>query len=187
MTLTNNILSTGQQVWLQKMGGAKNPASIFSDNIIKEEQSQIQKSSFETSASATKTETTEEKLTSEGLRPGERLIKEQEARRRQQREEERRKAEEAAFNAAQKMQLEKETILVQRESGAQAESSDSNSGNSNSLTGVTNSSSNENRAVDGDFYKEDQKTSILKMKSTELPANSKDVSGDQRLHRNPEQ
>ncbi|KAA8529679.1 hypothetical protein F0562_034221 [Nyssa sinensis] len=70
---TNNILSTVQQVWLQKLGGAKNPMGQFSDNITKEEQPQIQKSVFETST--TKKEAKEgEKLTSEGLRPGERLI-----------------------------------------------------------------------------------------------------------------
>ncbi|KAJ4960806.1 hypothetical protein NE237_020716 [Protea cynaroides] len=62
--LTNNILSTAQQIWLQKLGGAKNPSRNKGKNLIQE-----------------------------GIRPGERfkLIKEQEAQRRQEREERERK------------------------------------------------------------------------------------------------
>ncbi|KAG5236157.1 ALBINO3 protein [Salix suchowensis] len=41
--LTNNILSTAQQVWLQKLGGAKNPMMKPSDEILKEDHLQIQK------------------------------------------------------------------------------------------------------------------------------------------------
>ncbi|KAJ9708714.1 hypothetical protein PVL29_000638 [Vitis rotundifolia] len=96
---TNNILSTAQQVWLQKLGGAQIPVKQFSDDIEKEELSQIQKPVFEINSTIKEPKQTE-KLTSEGLRPGERFkqIKEQEARRRQQREEEKMKAEEAAAN-----------------------------------------------------------------------------------------
>lgn len=122
---TNNLLSTAQQVWLQKFGGAKNPISQLNDTIIKEDEPQIQKSvsalnsaqSVSAPKSTQKDARQEVKLTSEGLRPGERLvvlsisflcfcfgyscyrlnlkilfrfkmIKEQEARRKQQREEE---------------------------------------------------------------------------------------------------
>ncbi|KAG8641685.1 hypothetical protein MANES_12G018900v8 [Manihot esculenta] len=87
---TNNILSTAQQVWLQKLGGAKNP-------VIPEDQLSVQKSVPELDSTKYKAEQVE-KLTPEGLRPGERFkqLKEQEAKRRQQREEEKRKAEEAA-------------------------------------------------------------------------------------------
>ncbi|XP_044489558.1 ALBINO3-like protein 1, chloroplastic [Mangifera indica] len=92
---TNNILSTVQQVWLQKFGGAKNPIKIFSDSI-KEEELEIPKSVSR--LNTTKEEVKQrEKLTVEGLRPGERFkqLKEQEARKRREREE-KRKAEEAA-------------------------------------------------------------------------------------------
>ncbi|XP_022733005.1 ALBINO3-like protein 1, chloroplastic isoform X1 [Durio zibethinus] len=41
---TNNILSTAQQVWLQKLGEAKDPAEQLNDDIVKEEQGWLQKS-----------------------------------------------------------------------------------------------------------------------------------------------
>ncbi|KAM0984279.1 hypothetical protein ACFX14_011853 [Malus domestica] len=100
---TNNILTTAQSVWLQKFGGAKNPISQLSDSVIKEDEPQILKSVSEFKPKPKDTRQ-EEKLTPEGLRPGERfkMIKEQEARRKQQREEEeRRKAEEAAVKVTQ--------------------------------------------------------------------------------------
>lgn len=70
---TNNILTTSQQVWLQKFGGAKNPISQLSDAIIEEDEPQIQKSVSELNLTQ-KVIRQEEKLTPEGLRPGERLI-----------------------------------------------------------------------------------------------------------------
>ncbi|CAI9093307.1 OLC1v1028777C1 [Oldenlandia corymbosa var. corymbosa] len=93
--LTNNILSTAQQVYLQKLGGAENPMKQFNDDIAKKELSQIQKST-----TATKTDDRVEKPTSEGPRPGERFkqLKEEEARRRRQREEEKREAEVRPIN-----------------------------------------------------------------------------------------
>ncbi|XP_020214038.1 ALBINO3-like protein 1, chloroplastic [Cajanus cajan] len=112
--LTNNILSTGQQVWLQKLGGAKNPVrqvpddiikdeltqaqkSIFPDDIMKDELTQVQKSISKLNSTQVEEAKQSEKK-SEGPQPGERFrqIKEQEARRKQQREEEKRKAAEAA-------------------------------------------------------------------------------------------
>ncbi|KAE8705500.1 ALBINO3-like protein 1 [Hibiscus syriacus] len=99
--LTNNVLSTAQQVWLQKLGGAKNPAKQLNDDTIKEEQIQLEKSLSE--LNATRKEAKQEvKLMPDGLRPGDRFkqLKEQEARSRQQREEEARwKAQEVAAKA----------------------------------------------------------------------------------------
>lgn len=69
---TNNLLSTAQQVWLQKFGGAKDPMKQFSD-IIKDERLDINKSV--PGLSSTKKEARQaEKLTTEGPRPGERLV-----------------------------------------------------------------------------------------------------------------
>ncbi|GFQ05552.1 albino3-like protein 1 chloroplastic [Phtheirospermum japonicum] len=72
---TNNILSTVQQVWLRKMGGAKNPVKQFSDDGIKKEQPTILKAISEAPAAKTV---------------------EQEAQRKKQREEEKRKTEAVA-------------------------------------------------------------------------------------------
>uniref|UniRef100_A0A803M6Y1 Membrane insertase YidC/Oxa/ALB C-terminal domain-containing protein n=1 Tax=Chenopodium quinoa TaxID=63459 RepID=A0A803M6Y1_CHEQI len=78
---TNNILSTLQQVFLQKMGGAKNPIGKLSDEIFKEEQTLSSKTisddilKEQTPPPKTVLETktqTEEKSPSTGLRPGER-------------------------------------------------------------------------------------------------------------------
>ncbi|OEL31602.1 ALBINO3-like protein 1, chloroplastic [Dichanthelium oligosanthes] len=41
--LTNNILSTAQQVWLQKLGGAKNPVKEYIDKLSREELTNGQK------------------------------------------------------------------------------------------------------------------------------------------------
>uniref|UniRef100_A0A804M777 Membrane insertase YidC/Oxa/ALB C-terminal domain-containing protein n=1 Tax=Zea mays TaxID=4577 RepID=A0A804M777_MAIZE len=41
--LTNNILSTAQQVWLQKLGGAKNPVKEYIDKLSREESTNVQK------------------------------------------------------------------------------------------------------------------------------------------------
>lgn len=145
LRLTNNILSTAQQVWLQKLGGAKNPMMKPSDDILKEDL-QIQKPVSELNSVQTKTRQ-EEKFTPEGLRPGERFVitsiffltssscflycglnklsfrfkqlKEQEMMRRQQREEEKRKAEEAAIRGSQMEndELENESSSFERGNG----------------------------------------------------------------------
>lgn len=96
--LTNNILSTAQQIWLQKLGGAKNPVKQFSDRTAKEESFNIQSSLSDIQISVQELEidkardSQRENVNSGGSRPGERFkqIKEQEARRRKQIEEERR-------------------------------------------------------------------------------------------------
>ncbi|XVE85216.1 hypothetical protein DITRI_Ditri17bG0073800 [Diplodiscus trichospermus] len=114
---TNNVLSTVQQVWLQQLGGAKNPAKQLNDVLIKEEQVRLQKSLSELNATRKKTKQ-EENLAPEGLRPGERFkqLKEQEARRIKQREEERRKAQEAAAKADQS--INEGHTIVDKENGA---------------------------------------------------------------------
>ncbi|CDP13271.1 unnamed protein product [Coffea canephora] len=134
---TNNILSTAQQVWLQKLGGAQNHLKQFNDDIVRKELSQMQKSVSE--ATSEKMTDKGEKLTSEGLRPGERFkqLKEQEARRRQQREEEKRKAEEAALQQ-ENGELKNEVNLV--EPGLEAE---------NTATDTCNTFNNEHRVVNG--------------------------------------
>ncbi|KAI5679314.1 hypothetical protein M9H77_10264 [Catharanthus roseus] len=136
---TNNILSTAQQIWLQKLGGAKNPVKALKDDVVMKEQLQMQKAMQE---AITKENTTEagEQSTSEVLRPGERFkqLKEQEARKRKQREEEKRKSEQAA---AQEIngELKKETDLVEiRESEADSsvsETSESSTANYHVVNG----------------------------------------------------
>lgn len=69
--LTNNILSTGQQVWLRKLGGAKNPKQIIDDSIEKVQAQPLK--SISVAPPAKKVVQKDKKLTPEGLRPGERL------------------------------------------------------------------------------------------------------------------
>ncbi|KAF8040727.1 hypothetical protein BT93_B2836 [Corymbia citriodora subsp. variegata] len=90
--LTNNILSTAQQVWLQKLGGANNPLKQFRNNTIKLDETQDQKSGPE--IISTKKVEEKENLSVEGPRPGERFkqLKEQEERRRQEREQQKKDA-----------------------------------------------------------------------------------------------
>ncbi|KAK9707476.1 hypothetical protein RND81_07G200000 [Saponaria officinalis] len=87
---TNNILSTLQQVWLQKMGGAKNPVGQLSDDISKEEPLEPAETVLEA-----KSIQAEVAPPSTGPRPGDRFkqLKEEEARRKRQREEENMKSE----------------------------------------------------------------------------------------------
>lgn len=77
--LTNNILSTAQQVWLQKYGGAKNPVEKLTNLVMKEDKTQkaeksiseplVQKSVSELKI---RREKGGEKVTPEGPKPGER-------------------------------------------------------------------------------------------------------------------
>ncbi|KAK9277747.1 hypothetical protein L1049_007294 [Liquidambar formosana] len=184
---TNNILSTAQQVWLQKLGGAKNPVIQLSDEIIKEEQPQTQKSSLETIASK-KVVTQGEKLTPEGLRPGERFkqLKEQEERRRRQREEEKRKAEEVTASGIQvtNERYKKEANLVEKESGAGADLVDDRNERVESVTKIRDASNV--GLVNGNILsqdsREDQKTSsVLGKENTELSANC-EVDGRNEYH-----
>ncbi|KAI4368465.1 hypothetical protein MLD38_017021 [Melastoma candidum] len=82
--LTNNILSTAQQVWLQKLGGAKNPMQQFSEDVNKRD---MQGSQTGVQVLSNRKDAPVEKLTPEGLRPGERfkLLKEAENKRKRER------------------------------------------------------------------------------------------------------
>lgn len=100
---TNNILSTAQQIWLQKLGGAKNPVRQFTDNTSWDEPSDIQKSTSNIQKSVLEDATEkvnssqEIKADTGGRRRGERFkqLKEQEEKRKKQREEDKRLADEA--------------------------------------------------------------------------------------------
>ncbi|KAJ6355973.1 hypothetical protein OIU78_004156 [Salix suchowensis] len=154
--LTNNILSTAQQVWLQKLGGAKNPMMKPSDDVLKEDLLQIPKPVSELNSVQTKTRQ-EEKLTPEGLRPGERfkLLKEQEVMRRQQREEEKRKAEEAAIRGSQMENDELENESSSFEKGNGISSVGAVVIDDTSAVAVQDSSAL--KAVNGDLSGRDQK------------------------------
>ncbi|KAK9104275.1 hypothetical protein Scep_021119 [Stephania cephalantha] len=91
--LTNNILSTTQQVWFQKLGGAKDPVKQLSEEIAEAEKQKLQQSAADLNLNKA-SESSVDKSSPGGLRPGERFkqLKEQEARKRQQMEEEKRKA-----------------------------------------------------------------------------------------------
>ncbi|XP_076943429.1 ALBINO3-like protein 1, chloroplastic [Bidens hawaiensis] len=82
--LTNNILSSAQQIWLQKMGGANNPTKKINFEMLKEDQPKVQEPMFKTTS--VKEPPKIEKLDAQGYRPGERFkqLKEQEAKRKQQ-------------------------------------------------------------------------------------------------------
>ena len=71
--LTNNILSTAQQVWLQKLGGAKNPVRQVPDDIMKNDLTQVQKSISKLNSTKAE-EARQSEKTSEGPQPGERLV-----------------------------------------------------------------------------------------------------------------
>ncbi|WMV28990.1 hypothetical protein MTR67_022375 [Solanum verrucosum] len=133
--LTNNILSTSQQVWLQKFGGAKVPT--LKDDTPRKEQPQIQKLVSEATIARKK----DGNPTSDKSRQGERFkqLKEQEARKRQQKEEERRRAEVAA-------NYRKEDKSVELENGNEIDSI-----NVDSTSPSRNTSTSENyRVVNGD-------------------------------------
>lgn len=183
---TNNLLSTAQQVWLQKFGGAKNPISQLNDTILKEDEPQIQKSvsalnsaqSVSAPKSTQKDARQEVKLTSEGLRPGERfkMIKKQEARRKQQREEEKRKLKEAAAKGTQiTNEIHGEARLLEKENGVAVELVVEKSDEVESQT-TTHNSSSVGVSVNGDQsiqdLKGDQNTvSVLRMESSEVSTN----------------
>ncbi|KAF5746522.1 ALBINO3-like protein 1 chloroplastic [Tripterygium wilfordii] len=166
--LTNNILSTAQQVWLQKLGGAKNPVTQLSTDVIEQEQQQLQKSPPELNSTQSKAGQVE-KLTSEGPHPGERFkqLKEQEARRRKQREEEKKQAEKGAKanQTADEVQG-REVKLLGRENGAgvvgyAAVEEKSENFHSLSLTQDSSNDSNEGRT----------KTSMSGMENSDISAN----------------
>lgn len=72
LRLTNNILSTTQQIWLQKLGGAKDIVRQFSEESIKEEKQKVLNSVLEVKSTKPMTAKQEDKLSPDGLRPGDR-------------------------------------------------------------------------------------------------------------------
>ncbi|KAI3467634.1 hypothetical protein Pfo_024297 [Paulownia fortunei] len=185
---TNNILSTVQQVWLRKLGGAKNPVKRLTDDSIKKEQSQVLKTISEAPA-AKKVVKKEEKLTSEGLRPGERFkqLKEQEIRGRKQREEERRKAEEAAAKRIEitNGEVNKETSPLEREDSHRATSLGANSvssgGSSSSIDGFAVNGNSVNSEV-----KDDERASVDKEENSEISDDHKNERSNLHLDKNIE-
>ncbi|GMJ13251.1 hypothetical protein HRI_004994300 [Hibiscus trionum] len=166
--LTNNILSTAQQVWLQKLGDAKNQAKQLNDDIVNEDRILLEKSLSE--LNATRKEAKQEvKLTPDGLRPGDRFkqLKEQEARRRQQREEVT-KAQEAVAKADQLTNEghEIEGSIIDKENGAGTRLSIENKEKYQSVEGQGASNVG---VLNGDLtcrdLKEDQKKASLFNKS----------------------
>ncbi|XP_017236628.1 ALBINO3-like protein 1, chloroplastic [Daucus carota subsp. sativus] len=177
--LTNNILSTAQQVYLQKLGGARNPASQFSDDSITKELLKDQISAIETTT--TKVAIKEEKKqTPEGPRPGDRFkqLKEEEARKRKQREEEAMKADIVAeYNVSvTNGKLETKTNSVEFEDRKME------SFHADALLATENSSINDNHSEE---FKENQDISSRR---TEDDENSSDRSfrkdDQQHLHKN---
>lgn len=70
---TNNILSSAQQVWLQKLGGAKNPVMQVRDDSMIDNLTQIQKSVSELNPPKREA-SLDVKSTSEGPKPGDRYM-----------------------------------------------------------------------------------------------------------------
>lgn len=74
--LTNNILSTAQQVWLQKLGGANNPVKEYIEKVSSDETSDIEKSRLNIPKAIPKPEpekpNSSQRTTSDGSRRGER-------------------------------------------------------------------------------------------------------------------
>ncbi|KAL5552714.1 hypothetical protein UlMin_040115 [Ulmus minor] len=176
---TNNILSTAQQVWLQKLGGAKIPVKQFSADVIKEEQPQVAKSTPELT-STLKDITQGEKSTPEGPRPGERFrqLKEQEARRRREREEEEKRKAEASAQATQitNESQENKTRLLETETDTGVELFVETNETHQSENAVHNSS-NGGITVNSDLSRQDSKensnaTSIFQMEDDEVHSNS---------------
>uniref|UniRef100_A0A7C9EIB6 Membrane insertase YidC/Oxa/ALB C-terminal domain-containing protein n=1 Tax=Opuntia streptacantha TaxID=393608 RepID=A0A7C9EIB6_OPUST len=167
--LTNNILSTAQQVWLQKMGGAKNPIPQLSEDMFKEEKQQPQKLILkEEQTQPPKLSQTEEVSPSTGLRPGERFkqLKEEEARRKRQREEAKMKAEEASIKAASTSEVEdkRQDSLIGAANGTAARLLDGKNDAHPHATSASNSS-NGGIAINGNVNekgpREDENTSDL--------------------------
>ncbi|KAG8365990.1 hypothetical protein BUALT_Bualt17G0029500 [Buddleja alternifolia] len=195
---TNNILSTVQQVWLRKLGGAKNPVTQFSDDSTKKEQSKVLKSISEAPAAvksiseapaAKNVVQKEEKLTSDGLRPGERFkqLKEQEARKRQQKEEEKRKSGETEVKGIQTTngEVKKEINPLERKESLRAASHGANSviseGSSSSIDGFAVNGNGVNSGV-----KNDERASVDKEENSEISDDHKNGRSNMHLDKNIE-
>lgn len=68
-------MSTLQQIWLQKLGGAKNPLrQVLDDNVKNVDLMQVQKSVSNLNSTKIEEARKDSKLTSEGPRPGDKLV-----------------------------------------------------------------------------------------------------------------
>ncbi|XP_042503193.1 ALBINO3-like protein 1, chloroplastic [Macadamia integrifolia] len=192
--LTNNILSTAQQVWLQKLGGANNPVRQLSVDTTGEEQPKIQNSNLE--VNSTKVEPKQvEKLTQEGPSPGERFkqIKEQEARRRRQREEQKMKAAAEGtetFKAAEEKEAKDANLVKTDVKRSQAELYSNGNEKVQSVNEMHDSSSAGVALVNGDHSilgsKEDhKKMTVSRMENGGLSVNYEvDGKDEQHLDKN---
>ncbi|CAH1433877.1 unnamed protein product [Lactuca virosa] len=118
--LTNNILSSAQQIWLQKMGGANNPAiKKINYEALKEDKPKVEESLLQMQTTSIKEAPKIEKPDAQGYLPGERFkqLKEQEARKKQQKEAEK----------AKQISLTKEAIKGDTDTEVDHENPDSDS------------------------------------------------------------
>ena len=68
-------MSTLQQIWLQKLGGAKNPLrQVLDDNVKNVDLMQVQKSLSNLNSTKIEEAGKNSELTSEGPRPGDKLV-----------------------------------------------------------------------------------------------------------------
>ncbi|XP_020097560.1 ALBINO3-like protein 1, chloroplastic [Ananas comosus] len=164
--LTNNILSTAQQVWLQKLGGANNPVKEYIERVSSDETSNIEKSRLNIPKAIPKPEPekpiSSQRTTSDGSRRGERFkqIKEQEARRRKQREEEKKRAEQVVEDSRAVVEQQHSNVITTQNKDTQDQDQDqvssqmstsNNGGLSHSADSMTANSKNQN----GNAYKEE--------------------------------
>eukprot|EP00268_Persea_americana_P018788 TRINITY_DN1958_c0_g1_i4.p1 TRINITY_DN1958_c0_g1~~TRINITY_DN1958_c0_g1_i4.p1 ORF type:complete len:565 (+),score=105.82 TRINITY_DN1958_c0_g1_i4:201-1895(+) len=183
---TNNILSTAQQVWLQKLGGAKIPDRQYSDATIKADKPEIPIPRIEAGFEKTKSLQGEKAASGEPQR-GERFkqIREQERRRRQLREEEKRKAQEAPRGADVINEKHKqEDDLVKVEGGTGKSAIITNNSSEKSAI-ITNNSSDAGATVaDGtqstrDLKEDKEKTVIHKATNGGLSHNGGSATKDE--------
>ncbi|KAG9147278.1 hypothetical protein Leryth_018018 [Lithospermum erythrorhizon] len=177
---TNNILSTAQQIWLQKLGGARNPVIQVSEDLNMKHQLRSEKSVSE-SVAVNKTIEVEQKKTAEGPRPGERFkqLKEQEAQKKRQREEMKKAAEAISEKGAQTEKDESNKVgLVDKKKDNGIANSHTGSSISNSrLSSIT-----ENGNSTSPRLSEDQVATF----NGQSPSNSTNGESSQHPHENIE-
>lgn len=141
---TNNILSTAQQIWLQKLGGANNPVKKYSERLKETENIGISSEAQANIQSLVNNASVKEKIITEqpdsgAPRPGDRFkqIKEEEARRRKERELKRlvEEAKSSVVNSSRQVQYSKtevqlESSVQDADQGPMSSSSKSDSSNS---------------------------------------------------------
>lgn len=171
--LTNNILSSAQQIWLQKMGGANNPAiKKINYEALKEDKPKVEESLLQMQTTSVVKEAPKiEKPDAQGYLPGERFkqLKEQEARKKQQKEAEK----------AKQISLTKEAIKGDTDTKVDLEKADSDSDSDSikSLNGnVTSSDSNQAENTSMEYN-----SSIEKEKAATCTAENEEKHQDERV------